>query len=57
MARYVPHILSVGIKFNDQGGLQVGGGITISNAKEWIDAGASKVRLCLGFAIRTSNAK
>lgn len=26
------------------GGLQVGGGITDENAKEWLDAGASKVR-------------
>lgn len=26
------------------GGLQVGGGITDKNAKEWIDAGAEKVR-------------
>ena len=25
------------------GGLQVGGGITIDNAKEWLDAGASQV--------------
>jgi phosphoribosylformimino-5-aminoimidazole carboxamide ribotide isomerase len=28
------------------GGLQVGGGITDQNAKEWIDAGAEKVRRC-----------
>lgn len=27
------------------GGLQVGGGIQVSNAQEWIDAGAEKVRL------------
>lgn len=27
------------------GGLQVGGGIQVSNAQEWIDAGADKVRL------------
>jgi phosphoribosylformimino-5-aminoimidazole carboxamide ribotide isomerase len=27
------------------GGLQVGGGINDKNAKEWIDAGAEKVRL------------
>lgn len=26
------------------GGLQVGGGIQVSNAQEWIDAGAEKVR-------------
>jgi len=25
------------------GGLQIGGGITDKNAKEWLDAGASKV--------------
>jgi len=33
-----PHILELG-------GLQVGGGINEKNAKEWIDAGASKVRM------------
>jgi len=26
------------------GGLQIGGGITETNASEWLDAGASKVR-------------
>jgi len=26
-----------------RGGLQIGGGITVSNAKEWLDSGASKV--------------
>jgi phosphoribosylformimino-5-aminoimidazole carboxamide ribotide isomerase len=25
------------------GGLQIGGGITLDNAQEWLDAGASKV--------------
>jgi phosphoribosylformimino-5-aminoimidazole carboxamide ribotide isomerase len=31
------------------GGLQVGGGITDANAKEWIDAGAEKV--CLSVCL------
>lgn len=36
------------------GGLQVGGGITVFNAKEWIDAGASKVRLSLVFVLQNT---
>lgn len=34
------------------GGLQIGGGITVNNAKDWISKGASKVRehfTCLQF--------
>ena len=29
----------------DAGGLQIGGGINDRNAQEWLDAGASKVRI------------
>ena len=29
------------------GHLQIGGGITDSNAQQWLNAGASKVNLCL----------
>lgn len=30
------------------GGLQIGGGMTVTNAQEWLDAGASKVSAALG---------
>jgi phosphoribosylformimino-5-aminoimidazole carboxamide ribonucleotide (ProFAR) isomerase len=47
MARFVSTfgqgVTSVGIHL-DTGGLQIGGGINDQNAKEWLDAGASKVR-------------
>lgn len=33
------------------GGLQVGGGISDKNAKEWIDAGAEKVRNTRPFSV------
>ena len=36
------------------GGLQIGGGITIDNAKSWLDKGAAKVhglKLCLHGSI------
>lgn len=47
MARFVstfglPGVSSVCIHL-DAGGLQIGGGINDQNAKEWLDAGASKV--------------
>jgi phosphoribosylformimino-5-aminoimidazole carboxamide ribotide isomerase len=46
------HVIKLGPKNDEaakeaiktwQGGLQVGGGITLDNAQEWLDAGASKV--------------
>ena len=45
MARFVSFgqgFTSVGIDLG-AGGLQIGGGINDQNAKEWLDAGASKV--------------
>ena len=33
------------------GGLQIGGGITEANAREWLDAGASKVRTLSSYLI------
>lgn len=45
MARLADHVLRYVIKSDDElGGLQIGGGINDENAKEWLDAGASKVR-------------
>lgn len=32
-------------------GLQIGGGITEANAREWLDAGASKVRTSSAYPI------
>lgn len=34
------------------GALQIGGGITAANAREWLDAGASKVSIALRSEVR-----